>query len=490
EPSDVPEDISAFEGYTLGGREYLVGTSEVYLWEDGQASCIFETPGDLRYDPILLCGEHVLLDGGNGEFYIFPLDPDNTVHPIHVTAALDTLEEYDGKNGATVTGYYPLLLDDYGFTWDALAESLADYNAAAYETTRSNAAECASQASDLIENGFASPEDPFSVSTRVYIQRADTLAFSFVEHQTMDNRVNRGAMDLKTGYNLDPADGHDLTLDEVIADEAALQAILLDNLVETGFCQRDEGEEFLLQIFRTRSLTSTDQFSWVLGYEGVSFYFNGNINFPYAPGAYKVTIPFAEYPDLFNSKYFTTPDRYAYDLLLDGYFSEEYQVQSEAGSVPLLLTTSASDGEEKLFVLYNDESYTIPLDGAPVSAALVHIDGGAASAGQPRTGGGSFLMVQTDDNGYLLDVIDLDTGCVEAWDFGEAVLPQNLLVNRQWDYAAMGPEPSSVWLSNPDCFSVLYYDQATSSYTVRGLYDFNGGTPRLLDVFRSSLAVG
>ena len=471
----VEGDIDFWSGgYTLGGADYLTSQTRICRMTDGRPVDAFDMPSVLWPMDVKLCGGYILVDCMDGEFYAFSLKADG-VHPIPVYSDIASLERYDGKNGVTVTGYYPRLSPANAYQWQRLSDALDEYDTQAAQTAERDAEECLNQASELVENGFVEQDAPFSTTIRAYIQRADTIAFCFTEHRTMDNRVNRAALDIKTGYNFDTTDGHALTLSEVVTDLDGLQSAL------TAVAGDDDSVgAFLDDAFS--SGVSSPEFSWTLGYEGVSFYFNGQVNYPDAPQSVKYYISFSAYPDIFNPKYFAAPDSYAYDILLDGYFTEEYQMEYYAGAETVLPYLSVAEAPYSFHVSVNGADIAVPLGDYPAYGTVIHQCDGAADASQPRTGGSNFLMLQTCGDGMTLDIFTLDDQFREFYDFGQGALPQHL----PSDASGLLRE----WFGNPEQFAVLHFELADESYSNRRLYGFDYGIPQPLDLSGASLAVG
>ena len=364
------------------------------------------------------------------------------------------------------------------------------------DRTRGIAADCAEMASRQIEDGFAAPNDFFSACTRAYIQRCDDKAFTFVEHQTMDNRVNQAALDIKTGYNFDPSDGHALSLDEIVTDVDGLADAVLAEMEDTGTAEREELEEFLFQLFKNRSLTSTPGFSFVLGYEGLSLYLNGNVNFPYGQGSFKCYISFTDHPELFNPRYFAVPDAYAYDILLDDYFSEEYRLESDGGAVRFLTHLLRDDTGlvSGISGVLDGSPATEPGGGSPAFGTIVHYcgngsgtDGMAAAGGSLRAGGRNYLCVQYGGDGMELDTYALDGQFAQLYEFGDGALPQHMPLFPEAE--GYGSEWNHAWFGNPAAFSILLYD-GIGAYANRVVYDFRDGSPVTRDLFYASAAVG
>lgn len=463
-------------GCTLDGVDYLTSPTRICRMTDGTPVDVFDMPSTLWLDDVKLCGGWILADCMEGEFYAFPLKSDG-VHPIPIYADVSALEREDGKNGATVTGCYPRLSPANVYQWERLNDALTEYHTEAGQTAERDAEECLNQASELVENGFVERDAPFSTAIRAYIQRADTLAFCFTEHRTMDNRVNRQALDIKTGYNFDTVDGHALTLQEVVTDLEGLKFALVSSAGE------DNAEA--MNAFLNDALSSgpsSPAFSWTLGYEGVSFYFNGQVNYPDAPQSVKYYIPFSAYPELFNAKYFAVPDNYAYDILLDDYFAEEYQMEYYGGAETVLPYLSGEGVPDSFHVSVNGDDVSVPLADYPAYATVIHKCDEAADASEPRTGGSNFLILQICGDGMTLDIFTLDDQLREFYDFGEGALPQHLPSD------AYGV--SHEWLGNPQQFAVLHFELADESYSKRRLYRLDYGIPELLDLSGSSLAMG
>ena len=231
------------------------------------------------------------------------------------------------------------------------------------------------------------------------------------------------------------------------------------------------------------TLNSSPEFSWVLGYEGLSFYFNAHVNFPYGSQSCKCYLSFTGYEDLFDDRWFAVPDSYAYDILLDDYFNEEYQLEYYGGTETLLpMLSREDDGDQgSLHAVINGEDASLSFYGRPVYATLVHY---CDNDYLPRTGGYNYLLVQYCGDGMSLEIYTVDDQFREFYDFGQGALPQHMPY-EDGNYNG----PVHAWFGDPARFAVLR-DDGVSGYENRCLYDFSYGTPRLLDLTGASLAVG
>lgn len=123
-----------------------------------------------------------------------------------------------------------------------------------------------------------------------------------------------------TGMTYDIVTGEELDLTDVVVDEGRFKTVLVEEMLENCFPHDEESdEEYRRNAIETyleehEDLGEDDDYSWVLGYEGVTIYFNPYSLFSYADGMQVVNISFAEYPELFDSSYTNTPDRYVTEI--------------------------------------------------------------------------------------------------------------------------------------------------------------------------------
>ena len=125
------------------------------------------------------------------------------------------------------------------------------------------------------------------------------------------------------GYTLDSADGHIVTLEQVLADRenrGALAAAVSANLRFTGTGVQAGGRDESVSV----ALASEETFpAWVVSNDGVIFRFNPGVIGSEEEGALEAEVRFGQYPDLFSDAYaahkgsYTLPINTVYPVMAD-----------------------------------------------------------------------------------------------------------------------------------------------------------------------------
>ncbi len=149
----------------------------------------------------------------------------------------------------------------------------------------------------------------YTSNHKYLLQRADNAVVSL----RSDYDVFSGGMHPNYGtggYTFDTATGEALLITDVMTDISELPRIISEKIKAKDSSEYDMSgslEEALSEY-------TAEQFNWTIGYQGVTFYFSPYEIASYAAGLITATIYFDEYPELFNKKYTTSPDSYAYPL--------------------------------------------------------------------------------------------------------------------------------------------------------------------------------
>ena len=161
---------------------------------------------------------------------------------------------------------------------------------------------------------FLNDSEAFStyVSTLdVQVRRADSVAVSIVEDYNSENDRAFNCL------NYDTESGKLLALSDVVTDVAKLPTIV-EKEVTSRIFQGDSDVETAIPDYLKN--TPEDDITWVLDYNGITFYFESGAVAPTNFGIQTATATFAEYPDLFKEKYTAVPDAYAVSLPLSSPF--------------------------------------------------------------------------------------------------------------------------------------------------------------------------
>ncbi|MBQ0001616.1 MAG: hypothetical protein KBT01_08830 [Clostridiales bacterium] len=221
---------------------------------------------------------------------------------------------------------YPALYLMYGceLAFSDLSKTLDDVNQ--YHLNNGNIAKdnLTAFVGDALQYYTAEEWTPYSCDETLSVRRADTHAISLV----FTTEAYDGAFDTRKSYwaeNYDSATGNLIFLSDVVTDMDALQAAVNDALM-TGYPDVPYYSETVVSDY----FANMDQIDipWSLDYTGLTFYFNVNALSDLVDYAQVVSVPFADYPELFNPYYMeTSPDYcatldcdvpYYYDLDSDG----------------------------------------------------------------------------------------------------------------------------------------------------------------------------
>ena len=161
---------------------------------------------------------------------------------------------------------------------------------------------------------FLNNSESFStyVSTLdVQVRRADSVAVSILEEYTTEGSRSFN------GLNYDTESGKLLALSDVVTDTAKLPAIV-EKEVTSRIWQGDSDVETAIPDYFKN--TPEEDITWVLEYNGITFYFEPGVVAPTNFGVQTATVTFAEHPDLFNEKYIAVPDAYIVSMPMSSSF--------------------------------------------------------------------------------------------------------------------------------------------------------------------------
>ena len=161
---------------------------------------------------------------------------------------------------------------------------------------------------------FLNDSEAFStyVSTLdVLVRRADSIAVSILEdYATEDSRHFNG-------LNYDTESGKLLVLSDVLKDVSKIPEIVEKEITSRMWQGDFDGETAIPDYFKN---TPEEDITWVLDYNGITFYFNPGAIAPTNFGIQIATVTFAEYPEIFNKKYTAIPDAYVVSMPFDSAF--------------------------------------------------------------------------------------------------------------------------------------------------------------------------
>lgn len=161
---------------------------------------------------------------------------------------------------------------------------------------------------------FSNDSEDFStyVSTLdVQVRRADSVAVSILEDY--NSETDRAFNCL----NYDTESGKLLALSDVVTDIVKLPSIVEKVIMSRIGEEEPFGKTAIPDYFKN---TPEEDITWVLEYNGITFYFETGAVAPTNLGVQIVTVTFAEYLDLFKEKYTAVPDAYIVSLPLSSPF--------------------------------------------------------------------------------------------------------------------------------------------------------------------------
>ena len=148
----------------------------------------------------------------------------------------------------------------------------------------------------------------------VQVRRADSVAVSILEDYNLE--TDRAFNSL----NCDTQSGKELVLSDVVKDVSKIPATVEKVIMSRIGQEEPFGETSIPDYFKN---TPKDSITWVLDYNGVTFYFKPGDIAPTNFGIQTATVTFVEYPDLFNEKYTAVPDSYIVSLpLMSSFFTD------------------------------------------------------------------------------------------------------------------------------------------------------------------------
>ncbi len=206
---------------------------------------------------------------------------------------------------------------------------------------------------------------PYVSEDTMYITRADDRALSAVS----ENYWYSGGAHGMNGYsavNFDTQTGKKLEVEDVISNTAALPNALAVEMLEqyphlTTTVQDMWSvslEDYLASYLTPEEVDDiTPEFTWTLGYEGVTFYFGAYEIGSYADGNQVVVLTYNEYPELFNKEYFTGVTQDYAVRILPFWYGEEGFTDINGDGVMDMITIDGDYAAE--FEMYSSLNVTV-----------------------------------------------------------------------------------------------------------------------------------
>ena len=250
----------------------------------------------------------------------------------------------------------------------------------------------ASQSGDFDADGF------YHTANNAQLMRADEHILSMIRWDVTYGLGNGDTTLL--GVNFDSQTGEVLKLSDLVTDKDRLCDAVVEKVKE--IIPREDfpkpPEQTVRELFSQDDLTSTKEFSWSAGYEGMSFLFNTTVNFAYFSrpgGAVEVFIPYREYPDLFTDDVKDVPEKYACDFILADGTAGDAWIDAD-GSGTLTETVGILNDDEYgaytgLSILRGGETYEFPFE-----YSSFYVFGTRAHLGE----GKDYLCLEEMENDY------------------------------------------------------------------------------------------
>ncbi len=258
--------------------------------------------------------------------------------------------------------------------YSALEEAVAQYN---YETEQSwitTTNELKTWAQEDYNSSVTEGYEfwgPYVSEDEMYITRADNKVLSAVT----ENYWYGGGAHGMNGYstvNFDTQTGRKLALEDVIINTAALPAALAVEILEqyphletaTQDMSGVSLEDFLASYLTPlEEYDMTPEFTWTLGYEGVTFYFGAYEIGSYADGNQVVVLTYNEYPELFSKDYFTEVTQDYVMQVMPVWYGEEGFTDINGDGVMDMITIDGNYSPEyemytSINVTVNNNTYT------------------------------------------------------------------------------------------------------------------------------------
>ena len=253
----------------------------------------------------------------------------------------------------------------------------------------------------VTESGASGDQDAdsfYHTANNAQLMRADEHIVSFIRWDTTYGLGNGDTTLL--GVNFDSQTGEMLSLNDLVSDRDGLCDVVVEKVKE--IIPREDfpktPEQTVRELFSQDDLTSTKEFSWSAGYEGMSFLFNTTVNFAYFSrpgGAVEVFIPYREYPDLFTDDVKDIPEKYAADFILaDGTAGDAWFDADGDGTLEEtvgILNEDEYGGYSGLTLMRGQDSFEFPFE-----FGSYYIFGTRAHLGE----GKDFLCLEEMENDY------------------------------------------------------------------------------------------
>lgn len=269
----------------------------------------------------------------------------------------ELIEDGSGTYGYTTlcsVSWQNLILDEASTKkYPQLAKALEEKNRQMEEAYLSIKEELLVSAEEIYEYG-SEYYTPLDSSSAYCVERADEYILS-VRENISDYWGGAHGMYGSIGMNYDVNTGEILLLTDVLTGIEGLPAILSEKIM----AQYPDESAVFSTLKEDLDNYTQENYSWTMGYEGITFYFQPYEIASYAMGLIKTTIGFDEMPELFQKQYMQTP-KDGYCIALSMYQNFELDLDIEDGEKNNLWLTEYYDSAEE--IEYGMKRLSITLD--------------------------------------------------------------------------------------------------------------------------------
>ena len=237
---------------------------------------------------------------------------------------------------------------------------------------------------------------PYEYETSMFLKRADKEVLS-VEEMVYSYGGGAHGMTYFQTYNFDVTTGEEIALEDVIADKDRLPVILAIEILEKypNISYWAESLEDAFQEYVTPTDAEyTPEFTWTLGYDGVTFYFSHYEIGSYVDGVQQVTVAYSEYPDIFSTKYSLGEDM-NYVMEIDSTWNGTDTDLDGDGKTDYIAITGSYEADMDYY-----EAYTVTVNGNSYTQDSYYYD---LKTYLVKSEGNNYLYVQRGvENDYKL----------------------------------------------------------------------------------------
>lgn len=248
--------------------------------------------------------------------------------------------------------------------------------------------------SDYEDTGAEGFMGPYVYEAKMFVKRADDEVLAIEELVSSYTGGAHGYSYYVTN-NFDVRTGEQISLEKVIIDQDSLPEILETEISEKypDLAAWQGSLSTILGDYVARTDGEYQpEFTWTLGYDGVTFYFSNYEIGSYADGLQQVTVCYSEYPQIFEGSYFENVDE-DYVIAYDNIWSGADTDLNDDGVTDYISVTRNYNGDMDF-----SESYDVTVNGNTFTQEIYCYD---LDTYLVRSGECNYLYVQrTVENDY------------------------------------------------------------------------------------------